>query len=160
MFVPFASLSALVVVLALVLTPPASAVAVDPNGRLKDPQKEALARDIMADIRCLVCQNQSIEDSNADLARDLRQVVRERVAAGDNPDQVKRYLVDRYGDWVLMRPPVDRRTYLLWGGPAILLFLGGALALANSRRKRAVAGRLSAEEEARVQSLLDEVNNP
>ncbi|MBK5910455.1 cytochrome C biogenesis protein [Rhodothalassium salexigens] len=151
---------ALLIALAVALTPPASAVAVDPNGRLQDPQKEALAREIMADIRCLVCQNQSIEDSNADLARDLRQVVRERIAAGDSPDQVKRYLVDRYGDWVLMRPPVDRRTYLLWGGPGILLILGGALALANSRRKRAVAGRLSAEEEARVQSLLDEVNNP
>lgn len=141
-------------------TPAALGVAVDKAGRLDDPKKEALARDIMKEIRCLVCQNQSIEDSNADLARDLRQVVREQVAAGKGTAEVKDYLVARYGDWILMRPPVDPRTYLLWGAPLLLLAIGGAIALATIRRRRAAAGPddLSADEDARARALLDDVS--
>lgn len=132
----------------------AFAVAVD-DSPLEDPAKEAMARDLMKEIRCLVCQNQSIEDSNADLARDLRQIVRERIALGDTPDNVRAYLVDRYGDWVLLEPPVKPRTYFLWASPFIFLLVVVYLLL----RRRAVSASpepLSAEEQAELQAVLDE----
>ena len=103
---------------------PAFAVGVD-EAALDDPALEAEARAIMTGIRCLVCQNQSIEDSNADLAQDLRRIVRERLAAGDGRAEVEAYLVARYGDWILMRPPVNRYTLLLWALPLLLLIGGG-----------------------------------
>lgn len=128
------------------------AVAVDEKP-LEDPQQEALARELMKEIRCLVCQNQSIEDSNADLAKDLRQIVRERVALGDTPDNVRAYLVDRYGDWVLLEPPVNPSTYLLWGSPFVfLLFVG--LAVLTARRKHSKVEPLSAEEKEKLNALL------
>ena len=91
---------------------------------LKDPALEARARAISRELRCLVCQNQSIDDSGADLAHDLRVIVRERLTAGDSDDQVKAYLVARYGDYVLLDPPFKATTLLLWLGPAALLLLG------------------------------------
>lgn len=135
-----------------------AAVAVD-KGALEDPVLEASAREIMKEIRCLVCQNQSIEDSGAGLAQDLRQIVRERVVAGDDAEAVKAYLVDRYGDWVLLRPPFKARTAILWLAPAIFLITGLAgFVLVVRRRNAAAAGAgpaeaLSAEDEARLAHL-------
>lgn len=134
----------------------AAAIGVDEK-QLDDPALEAQAREIMKELRCLVCQNQSIEDSNADLARDLRVIVRERLEAGDSPDEVKTYLVDRYGDWVLLKPPFNVRTALLWAGPLLLLLLAGFAAW-RFVRGPAVSARpepLSAEEEARINAILD-----
>ena len=110
------------VFMAVVAIPSAYAIGVDPD-MLEDPAQEARARQLMKDLRCLVCQNQSIENSNATLARDLRQIVRQRVAAGDSDAQVRAYLVDRYGEWVLMRPPMNTGTIVLWFGPGLLLTL-------------------------------------
>nr|WP_277346094.1 cytochrome c-type biogenesis protein [Sneathiella chinensis] len=135
----------------------AEAVFVDE--RLADPAEETRAREISEGIRCLVCQNQSIMDSNADLARDLRGVVRERVAAGDTDDQVRDYLVVRYGDWVLLNPPFKMKTALLWVGPAVIFLLGGLAAIAFLRRRSSAGGgeavqRLSPEEQEELDRLL------
>jgi len=137
----------------VVFSAAAYGVAVDEKP-LADPAKEAIARELMKEIRCLVCQNQSIEDSNADLAKDLRMVVRERVALGDTPDNVRAYLVDRYGDWVLLEPPVNQSTWLLWASPFLFLALVG-VGIATARRKRETEAPLSAEEEARLKKLLE-----
>jgi cytochrome c-type biogenesis protein CcmH len=144
----------LALLLCLFFATPALAVGVDAD-QLADPAKEAQAREIMKNLRCLVCQNQSIEDSNADLAKDLRHVVRERVALGETPDQVQRYMVDRYGDWVLLSPPVKTDTLMLWGAPALLVGLGGLAAWASLRRRRPAAApeRLSSEELAELKRL-------
>lgn len=130
-----------------------------PEIQLADPTLEARAREIAKTIRCLVCQNQSIEDSNADLARDLRAIVRERVQAGDGKDAVETYLVARYGDWVLLKPPVKAKTLLLWLGP-VLLFGAGAFGVLvyflRRRRAPAPASRpLDAAETERLKRLLD-----
>lgn len=114
---------------------PAMAMAVD-AATLQDPALEARARAIMEGLRCLVCQNQSIEISDAELAGDLRRIVRERVAAGDSDDQVRAHLVARYGDWVLMRPPFKLSTLALWAGPPALLVLGGLALWAGRRRQQ------------------------
>jgi cytochrome c-type biogenesis protein CcmH len=98
--------------------------AVLPEEMLKDPGQEARARDISQGLRCLVCQNQSIDDSNAPLAKDLRVIVRERISAGDNNDQVMAYVVNRYGNYVLLKPPFQLDTALLWFLPFILLIVG------------------------------------
>ncbi|WP_262692275.1 cytochrome c-type biogenesis protein [Kordiimonas aestuarii] len=135
----------------MMLAGAAFAVAVDEKP-LDDPAKEAMARELMKDIRCLVCQNQSIEDSNADLARDLRQIVRERIAMGDSPDNVRAYLVDRYGDWVLLEPPVKPQTYLLWASP--FLFLALVVIAVARRRKAGPPPPLSAEEEAELRRIM------
>jgi cytochrome c-type biogenesis protein CcmH len=112
------------------------ALAVNPDEVLADPALEQRARVISSSLRCLVCQNQSIDDSNADLARDLRVIVRERLKAGDNDRQIIDYLRARYGDFVLLKPPVERATWLLWFGPPIALVavLGAGLFLATRRR--------------------------
>ncbi|MEN8722522.1 MAG: cytochrome c-type biogenesis protein [Alphaproteobacteria bacterium] len=141
----------------LLLPTLALAVAVDENP-LADPALEQQVQDISKTLRCLVCQNQSIEDSNSDLAKDLRNVVRERVAAGDNDDQVRAYMVDRYGEWVLMSPPVSQRTYVLWLGP-LALVLVGLFAIIVMMRRRAADGTqidiaLSDEDKARAKALL------
>lgn len=139
---------------ALLATGPALSIAVDETP-LADPRAEAEAREIMKGIRCLVCQNQSIEDSNAGLARDLRQIVRERVAAGDGEEEVHDFLRTRYGDWVLLKPPFKARTLPLWIGPFLILVLG-ATGLLMAGRRRAAHGepdRLSDEE----QRLLDAI---
>lgn len=146
--------------LAFVLsTTTALAVGVDEK-TLSDPVQEAAARDIMKDLRCLVCQNQSIEDSDADLARDLRALVRERIAAGDSPDQVKSYLVQRYGEWVLLRPPFSTRTAVLWLGPGLVLVVAILILWRTRRRiRRSGPQPLTPEEEARLRVLLDRREN-
>lgn len=128
---------------------------------LADPAAEARARDISRTLRCLVCQNQSIEDSNAPLAQDLRQIVRERVQAGDDDEAVRRFLVARYGDWVLLKPPFKGATLLLWIGPVLILLAGGATVALLYRRQRRQAGApppLSAEEAARLAALTGRDN--
>ena len=132
--------------------------AVEPGEILKDPALEARARAISAELRCLVCQNQSIDDSNADLARDLRRVVRERLVAGDADGQVIGYIASRYGDFVLLRPPFRLGTALLWIGPALVLVIGIAGVAVYFRRRGAGATEptaLTADEERRLRSLLD-----
>jgi len=135
----------------------AAVLAVQPDEVLDDPALEARAREISKGLRCLVCQNQSIDDSNADLARDLRLIVRQRLVAGDSDEEVAQYLVDRYGDYVLLEPPVKPYTYLLWyGPPAILLIAIVGLAVGMRRRRTATDGpRLSEEEEKRISELLN-----
>jgi len=129
---------------------------------LSDPQLERRAQVLHKEIRCLVCQNQAISDSNAHLARQLRVIVRERVEAGDSDTDVKTYLVDRYGDWVLMRPPLKASTLILWVAPFVILafVLGGAVMLVVRRRRQQQTGvtPLDAQEEARLAAILDEQN--
>jgi cytochrome c-type biogenesis protein CcmH len=135
-----------------------SAFAVDPSERLADPALEARARAIGAELRCLVCQNQSIDDSNADLAHDLRVLIRERLAAGDSDQQVLQFMVRRYGDFILLRPPVKPATYLLWYGPFGLLVLGAIGVVFHLRRRGRkavpVPAPLSADEERRLKKLV------
>lgn len=110
-------------------------LAVEPDERLADPAQEMRARNLSAGLRCLVCQNQSIDDSNAPLARDLRVLLRERIAAGDDDAAIKRYLVSRYGDFILLQPPFDVRTLILWTAPFVLLLGGGLVLFRRSRRQ-------------------------
>ena len=121
---------------------------------------EARARDISAGLRCLVCQNQSIDSSNSELARDLRLLVRERLVTGDSDDEVRAYIVARYGDFVLLKPPFKPETYFLWFGPVLILALGAlGVAVYLRRRPAATAGGpkpLDPEEQARLARLLDD----
>mgnify|MGYP001332177389 CR=1 FL=1 len=133
--------------------------AVTPQEVLADPALEKRARDISAELRCLVCQNQSIDDSDAPLAHDLRVLVRERLVAGDTDQEVRDFVVARYGEFVLLKPPFSSRTLLLWLMP--LLALGGAVlvlwhAFGTPRRSAAAAqpGELSPEEQAALDALL------
>jgi len=137
----------------MLLTP---AQAVEPGEALADPALEARARDLSTDLRCLVCQNQSIDDSHAPLAKDLRLLVRERLAAGDSDEQVRNYLVQRYGDFVLLKPPLRIGTLLLWGAPLMVLLAGGFGLMMASRRRVSVVptSNLSADEQARLDKLL------
>ncbi|TCZ66068.1 cytochrome c-type biogenesis protein [Roseicella aquatilis] len=139
------------------LSAPALAAVSDPAEMLRDPAQEERAREIGRELRCMVCQNQSIEDSDADLARDLRRIVREQVAAGRGSDDILRYLHDRYGDFVLLRPPVKPETYILWGAPVIALGIGLTMILAGRRRRPGAAApaELSAAERARLNSIED-----
>jgi cytochrome c-type biogenesis protein CcmH len=143
--------------LALLLLLAAPALATDPSEMLKDPAQEARAREIGKALRCVVCQNQSIDDSNAEVARDMRRAVRERIAAGDSDAQVFAFMVARYGDYVLLKPPFRTATLVLWlGAPLVLLLAGGALVIA-ARRRRVVAAApppLSDDERRRVDKLL------
>ena len=133
------------------------AVAVDKP--MDDPVLEARARVIHKQLRCLVCQNQSIEDSNASLARDLRILVRDRIEAGDSDDETIRYILDRYGDWVLLKPPVKSGTIFLWLGPVLFLALAVIFIFLWYRRRQtpvaAVNAPLSHDEQARLKSILD-----
>ena len=133
-------------------------LAVEPGEMLADPALEARAREISKEIRCLVCQNQSIDDSNADLAHDLRVIVRERLKAGDSDQQVKDYLVARYGDFVLLNPPFKLKTLILWLWPVLLLLLGAIVIAIGLRRRRAagVPAPLSEEERRRLSELMQE----
>ena len=143
--------------LLLVLSIAAPAWAVEPDEMLADPAQEARAREVGQELRCLVCQNQSIDDSNAPLARDLRILVRERIKAGDSNTQVMDFVVARYGDFVRLRPPMRAETYLLWFGPALVLAIAlGALLLALRRRRSASrTAPLDADERARLDKILD-----
>lgn len=138
---------------------PALAGAVQPDEVLADPALEARARDISKELRCLVCQNESIDESNATLARDLRLLVRERLAEGDSDAQVRDFVVQRYGDFVLLSPPVRPSTWLLWYGPFGLLLAGGLVALLylrGQRRPLPAEDGLTAEEQRRLAALLDD----
>jgi len=145
-------------IIATALFGPTAARAVRPDEMLPDPALEARARDIGKELRCLVCRNQSIDDSDADLAHDLRVVIRDRLKAGDSDDQVVAYVRARYGDYVLLRPPFQEDTWLLWGGPLLILALGGFGAWQYLRRRRAAPAvpPLDAEERQRLAQLLDE----
>lgn len=147
---------ALLLAFALLLTAPA--LAVEPDEMLDDPVLEQRARDLSAEIRCVVCQNESIDSSNAEIARELRVLVRERLLAGDTDQQVLDYLVARYGDFVLLRPPVKPSTYLLWFGPFLILLIGAVAVVVYFRRQPTAAAppALSVEEEARLARLLAE----
>lgn len=145
--------------LALALLAAAPALAVEPDEMLDDPVLEQRARDLSAEIRCVVCQNESIDTSNAEIAHELRVLVRERLAAGDSDQEVLDYLVARYGDFVLLRPPVKPSTYALWFGPFVILGLGAVAVFLYFRRQRLAAAlppALSREEEARLARLLAE----
>jgi len=132
-----------------------SALAIGPDEVLKDPAQEARARHIGQALRCLVCQNQSIDDSEAALARDLRIIVRERIQAGDSDQAVVDYVVSRYGEFVLLRPPVKPQTWLLWFGPALLIVGAGTAIVWRARRKRSIVeAPLSPDEEAAVARLV------
>ena len=150
--------------LALMLLLAGSALAAtSPVEMLPDAALEARARALGKELRCLVCQNQSIDDFDADLARDLRQIVRERLVAGDSDAQVIGYVTERYGDFVLLRPPVKPSTWLLWFGPAVVL-LGGAALLAAYFRGRGRATtptvELDAAERERLRHLLADESGP
>jgi cytochrome c-type biogenesis protein CcmH len=143
--------------LALTLGAPLTARAVQPSEMLPDPAQEARAREISKELRCMVCQNQSIDDSDAGLAKDLRILVRERIKAGDSDQQVLDFLTSRYGDFVLLRPPFDLATALLWLSPAAILLAGGIGIAMAARRRRAAPAKpagLSADEEKRVADLM------
>jgi cytochrome c-type biogenesis protein CcmH len=140
-----------------------AAYAVLPDEVLPDPVKEARARDLSRELRCMVCQNQSIDDSEAPLARDLRLLVRERISAGDSDAQVLDFLVARYGEFVLLKPRLELHTLLLWILPPFALIIGGlALTMHGRRRARWMAGgdnsvtKLTADEEARLERLIAE----
>ncbi|MBP0578287.1 cytochrome c-type biogenesis protein CcmH [Labrys sp. LIt4] len=131
------------------------ALAVQPDEVLPDPALEARARALSAQLRCMVCQNESIDDSNASLAKDLRILVRERLKAGDSDAEVKDFLVARYGDFILLKPPLEWRTLALWSGPPALLLLGGiAIFLSTRRRQAASPAPLSSDEQARIDDIL------
>lgn len=131
------------------------AAASDPAERLPDPGREARARAIMQDVRCLVCQNESIDDSEAELARDLRHVVREQVQAGRSDAQIKQYLTDRYGQFVLLRPTFDPANLVLWLGPFLVVALGVVL-LVGRLRNRQPDVELSQAEADRIERLSRE----
>ena len=133
------------------------AFAVEPGEQLSDPVLEARARAIGRELRCLVCQNESIDDSQADLAHDLRVLLRERLQAGDTDAQAIKYLTDRYGDFVLLKPPVEPATYLLWSAPFLALALGGlGISLYLRRHRPAPDLPLSEDERKRLADILKE----
>lgn len=145
-------------ILALVLLA-GPAFAVQPDEVLDDPVLEARARELSAGLRCLVCRNENIDESNADLARDLRLLVRERLVAGDSDEEVIAFIVDRYGEYVLLQPTATGENLILWvAGPAMLLVALATAALYLRRRRAApdaAPAPLSAEEEARLREILD-----
>lgn len=136
-----------------------SALAVQPNEMLKDQRLEERARELSRELRCMVCQNQSIDDSEAPLARDLRLLVRERLTKGDTDQQVLDFLVARYGEFVLLKPPLESRTIILWALPPVAL-LAGAIGLFFAVRRRRTSqpqpAALSTEERRRLSTLVDE----
>jgi cytochrome c-type biogenesis protein CcmH len=149
----------MLVIVALLLGLGTAALAVQPDEVLKDPALERRAREISSGLRCLVCQNQSIDDSDADLARDLRLLVRERLSAGDTDSQVRDFVVQRYGEFVLLRPSFGARTLVLWLTPLVVLALGGAGVYAATRRRKVVNG-LDPEEARAVEALLKRDQSP
>lgn len=150
------SLAALFVLFLTLLLSPLPALAVNPDEILSDPRLEERARDLSAQLRCMVCQNQSIDDSNAELARDLRILVRERLVDGDSDEEVIDYVVSRYGEFVLLKPRLSARTVLLWGAPAVLLLIGGLvlLLMARGRLQPRQPPVLTPEEQARLDDLV------
>jgi cytochrome c-type biogenesis protein CcmH len=151
----------MLILLAVLLYPIALYAAVQPNEMLSNPALETRARALSQQLRCMVCQNESIDDSDAPLAHDLRVLVRERLQAGDSDAQILDFLVARYGEFVLLKPRLSWRTAALWGLPPALLLVGiGLLVIAAKRRRREVleapADKLSIAEEAKLQRILAE----
>ena len=147
---------AIVALLAALLSPGA-ALAVQPDEILKDPALETRARTLSQELRCMVCQNQSIDDSEAPLARDLRLLVRERLTQGDSDSEVLKFLVDRYGAFVLLKPPVELNTLLLWSVAPVVLLIGiGALVVMARRRKTVSVAEaaLSGDEQRRLANMI------
>ncbi|MBB4194097.1 cytochrome c-type biogenesis protein CcmH [Rhizobium aethiopicum] len=149
-------LSRLLVILFLLFAP-VQAFAVNPDEVLADQVLEARARALSAELRCMVCQNQSIDDSNAELAKDLRLLVRERISNGDSDEAVLNYIVSRYGEFVLLKPRLSVRTVLLWGAPVLLVLAGGVSLLVFARKRTGLptGSKLTPEEQARLSELLD-----
>ncbi len=136
-------------------------LAVEPGEMLSDPALESRARTLSKTLRCMVCQNESIDDSNAPLAKDLRILVRERISAGDSDATVREFLVARYGEFVLLEPRFRAQTLLLWGVPALVLLIGvGAMVVSASRRRKEKPKALSGEEKKRLNALLGPNKNP
>ncbi len=147
----------LALLLALTAPLPGPALAVQPDEILDDPALEARAREISRGLRCLVCRNESIDESNADLARDMRLLVRERLVEGDTDQQVLAFIVDRYGEYVLLQPTLTGSNLALWLAAPAMLLAGGGIALVYLRRRKArpePEEKLSAEERARLKDLL------
>jgi cytochrome c-type biogenesis protein CcmH len=149
----------------LLLLPATHSYAVNPDEVLKDPALEERAREISKGLRCLVCQNQSIDDSDASLAKDLRVLVRERLVAGDSDDDVITYVVSRYGDFVLLKPPFKMATLVLWLGPLMLIVIGLVSIVVFYRRNQAPSAMqvdkpkpLSEDEQRRLEKLLKETD--
>ncbi|MDF1731487.1 MAG: cytochrome c-type biogenesis protein CcmH [Minwuia sp.] len=142
----------------LILSLPAFAIFTEKP--LADPEQEARAQHLMREFRCLVCQNQAISESHADLAGDMRAIVRERIAAGDDNDAVRQYFIDRYGDWVLLDPPLNRKTILLWAGGGVILLVGVGLIFIRMRRSTRAGTQgqttLSDAEKAELERLMRE----
>lgn len=144
-----------VILASLLLLFAQGAPAVEPSEMLADPKLEVRARAIGKELRCLVCQNQAIDDSEAPLAHDLRVLVRRRLVRGDSDDQVKQYIVARYGTYVLLKPPFEAETWLLWFAPLLFLAAAGGAAYVFYRRgASALPAPLSAEEQERLAALL------
>lgn len=148
----------ILVILTLLL--PVGAFAVQPDEILDDPALEKRARAISQDLRCLVCQNENIDDSNASLARDLRLIVRERLVAGDTDDQVKDFIVERYGEFALLKPKIGGSNLALWASGPILLLIALVLGLSYIRKRSQVVENtvnpLSSDEEKRLAEILDQ----
>jgi cytochrome c-type biogenesis protein CcmH len=145
--------------LAVALAMAGGAHAVTPDEKLDDPALEARARTLSVELRCMVCQNQSIDDSDAPLAHDLRVLLRERIAAGDSDEEVMDFLVARYGEFILLKPRFNAQTAVLWAAPVVLLVLGGVAAFRVMRRRKAaptVAQSLSQDENAALDRILSE----
>ncbi|MDJ0824660.1 MAG: cytochrome c-type biogenesis protein CcmH [Rhodobacter sp.] len=142
------------VLILMLLAPPAFAL--DPGEMFADPALEERARAIGRELRCLKCRNQSIFDSNAGIAKDLRVVVRERITAGDSDREILAYVQDRFGDYVLLKPPVAGHTYALWLTPVVLMLVGGLAFAAYMRRPRRAPEALSEADRAAAQALLKE----
>tara|TARA_B100000700_G_scaffold173415_1_gene191598 strand:+ start:335 stop:817 length:483 start_codon:yes stop_codon:yes gene_type:complete len=150
----------LIAILMMIVTPMTSSIAVEPSEIFKDPVLEQRARKLSQGLRCLVCQNQSIDDSNADLARDLRLVVRERLKLGHTNDQVLDFVVSRYGEFVLLKPRLNTRTALLWFSPVLILSLAIIGIIIWFRRRNLIeVNNLNSEEKKKVLCLLSKNSN-
>jgi cytochrome c-type biogenesis protein CcmH len=145
--------------LLFVLFSPLAARAVEPSEILANPVLEARARALSTGLRCMVCQNESIDDSDADLAKDIRILIRQRLTAGDSDDQIRTFLVQRYGDFILLKPPFEWATLLLWLGPVLVLLLGAGASYMAARGKAvdsiAAPAELSEAEKQRLAAILD-----
>ena len=143
----------LAIAMALLLATQALTWALQPNEILSDPALEARARALSAELRCLVCQNESIDESHADLARDLRLLIRERILQGQSNAEIRAFLVSRYGDFILLNPPFKPTTWLLWLSPVMILLLGGWAIMQATGRRPIPPAPLTADEERQLKAL-------
>jgi cytochrome c-type biogenesis protein CcmH len=152
----------MLLLLTLVLGPVPHAYAIQPEEQLKNPVLEARARALSKELRCLVCEDESIDASHAELASDIRRLIRQRILAGDSDRQIKQFLVQRYGDYILFKPPFNPRTALLWIGPFVFLVLAGAILVLRGARKEPEPplAPLSPEEESEIAALAPSAPPP